>query len=219
LFTALFADVALVVAAPLLTKADAAGFGLSLKLAFLVGFVVQASHQIAAPDLADARQSGNPAAMQAALAKGTVFPSAASAVALFAVAIAGPTFLGIFNPEFGQYHAVLVVLVATQFIRALAGPSTQLLTLSGAQGLNAGLSVFGVLVLASGMVILVPSLGALGAALAVLFTYLVWIVTTAVALRRLKERRTDLAGLFFRPASLVGPSGSGRPNHPIDART
>jgi O-antigen/teichoic acid export membrane protein len=183
-----------------------------------VGFVVQVSQHMAAPDLADARQSGNPAATRAALAKGTMLPSAASALALCAVAIGGPRLLAAFNPEFVQYHAVLVILVATQFVRALAGPSTHLLTLAGAQALNAALSLSALLVLAGAMAVLVPSLGGTGAAFAVLFTYAVWIFINAVALGRLKEARTDLAALFSAPALLAtgdGPSGfSDDLNHP-----
>jgi hypothetical protein len=72
-FTYFFADADILLVTPLLTSAGTAVIGLCLKLAVLVGFTVQVAHQVAVPDLADARARKDPDAIKEALVKHSAF--------------------------------------------------------------------------------------------------------------------------------------------------
>ncbi len=69
-----FADVDILMVTPLLTSAETAIIGLCLKLALLVGFAVQVTHQVAVPDLAEARARKDGQALREALIKALGFP-------------------------------------------------------------------------------------------------------------------------------------------------
>ena len=204
IYTLIFADLAILLAATVLEPASLAAYGIALKLALLVGFGVQVAHQVIIPDLADAhaarRLRGTGETMRAA----AVFPLAFTLSALAATALFGDMILAIFHPDFAQAHAVLVLLVGCQVLRAIAGPVVQLLTVAGAQLFNALLCIVSTLVLALGNFLLVPQFGLMGAGLAVLLAWLFWLGGSAAGLYRITGMRCDILALFARasrPAS------------------
>lgn len=211
LFLTAFADVAIVLSTPLMSQADIAVFGLCLKLSFLVGFIVQIAHHVASPDLADARNARDDAALQHALRK-AVFPPAAATLAMVLIAaIFGDEILSLFGPGFAGGGPVLAILIGAQAVTALAGPSVTLMTLSGAQRNNAGLCGIALCALAVADMLLIPGLGALGAALAVLAAVVIWQAAVLVTLRRRGEARTDCFALLRSVlVSRRGQSAGGR---------
>jgi O-antigen/teichoic acid export membrane protein len=196
LYTNIFADLGILCVTPLLPSAEVAVFGLCLKLALLVGYVVQVTQQMAVPDFADARRAGDRPAMQRILRRAIALPAAATLAALAVVLAAGEPLLSLFGPEFRAGAVPLAILIGSQLLRALAGPSAHVLTLTGAQGLNARLCVGALGVLVLGNLALTPALGVAGAAGAVLASYAAWILGTALTLRRLGEVRTDVLALL-----------------------
>ncbi|MEM8644344.1 MAG: lipopolysaccharide biosynthesis protein, partial [Pseudomonadota bacterium] len=169
-----------------------------LKLSFLVGFIVQIAHHVASPDLAEARNARAEGALQDALRK-AVFPPAIARLGIMIVALLfGDTILSLFGPDFADGGLVLAVLIAAQAVIALAGPSVTMMTLSGAQRDNAGLCGIALCALALADLLLIPALGALGAALAVLAAVIVWQVAVLVTLRRRGEARTDVVAVLQR---------------------
>ena len=86
---------------------------------------------------------------------------------------------------------MLAILIGVQAVTALAGSSVTMMTLSGAQRDNAGLCGITLCVLAIADTLLIPSLGALGAALAVLAAFAIWQGMVLGTLRRRGEARTD----------------------------
>ncbi|MEM7398240.1 MAG: lipopolysaccharide biosynthesis protein [Pseudomonadota bacterium] len=198
LFMTAFADVAIVLSTPLMAQADIAVFGLCLKLSFLVGFIVQIAHHVASPDLAEARNARAEGAFQHALRK-AVFPPAIATLGIMIIALLfGDTILSLFGPDFADGGLVLAVLIAAQAVIALAGPSVTMMTLSGAQRDNAGLCGIALCTLALADILLIPALGALGAALAVLAAVIIWQVAVLVTLRRRGEARTDVVAVLQR---------------------
>ncbi len=190
-FTNFFADIGILVVVPFLPSAEVAVFGLCLKLALLVGYFVQVAQQIAVPDIADARHAGDGAAIRRAAWRSIAMPVLLTLGSLACVGLFGRELLAIFGPQFAEGQGVLFILVVAQVLRALAGPSSHLMTLRGVQGLNAALSAgaIGLLLVSSG--VLTRFYGIHGAALAVLLTYACWLLATAIALNRLGETRTD----------------------------
>lgn len=206
LYTNTFADVAILFATPFLSQSDIAVFGVCLKLSLLVGYFVQIAQQIAIPDLADARGKGDQAGMRRAARRSILLPLAFTSAAVLGCFVLGRQVLGLFGAEFGTARDVLVIMVATQVVRAMAGPSAHLLTLTGAQRLNAALCTGALVALFAANWVLGPRFGPAGAAWAVVISYTGWIVATAVAVRRLGEMRTDVVALFLnRPRAAVAP--------------
>jgi len=56
IFTTLFADLIILLTSPFLGAEALAPFGVVLKISMLIGFIVQVTHQISLPELADAHQ-------------------------------------------------------------------------------------------------------------------------------------------------------------------
>ena len=183
---------------PFLYGADVAAFGIALKLALLVGFGVQVAHTIAAPDLADAYARRSLDQAGTTLRRATIFPVLLTGFATLACAMGGQYFLALFHPDFASAKWALTILVFCQFLRAIAGPSVQLLTIIGAQRLNALLCCVALATLAAGNAWLAPAYGVTGAAIAVGLSWFVWLVMTGIMLYRRANLRSDLAFVSFR---------------------
>ena len=201
LFTYFFADVDILIVTPLLSSADTAAIGLCLKLALLVGFAVQVAHQVAVPDLADARARKDHSSIRDVVLRAFAFPLAITLAAMVIVALWGESLLAMFGPEFTSAKLPLVILMGCQLARAVFGPSVPLLTVIGAQKENAALAVAALIVLGLSNLVLAPLYGVLGAAIAVAIATLFWLVGCAVVLERLSGLRTDALYLLGRLAS------------------
>ena len=202
IFTNFFADVGILVAAPFLTHSEIAVFGLCLKLALLVGYFVQIGQQMAVPDMADARHGGDVPRLRRAAWRSIVAPSAITATSMLVIVFFGTDLLSFFGPEFAQGKTALLILLGAQLLRALAGPSAHMLTLSGIQRANFGVAVSSLLVLFIASAGLSPVFGVEGAALAVLVTYAYWVGISAIALKWLKEPSVDILWLTFSRAEI-----------------
>jgi len=207
LFTTLFADLDILMVTPFLHGADVAAFGIALKLALLVGFGVQVAHTIAAPDLADAHAKRSLDQAGTTLRRATIFPVILTGLATLACAAGGQYALALFHPEFASAKWALTILVFCQFLRALAGPSVQLLTIIGAQRLNALLCCVALAMLAAGNTLLTPSYGVTGAAIAVGLSWSFWLILTGLMLYGRAQLRSDLAFVAFRsPTPALAPA-------------
>lgn len=197
IFTNFFADVGILVAVPFVSTPNIAVFGLCLKLAFLAGYFVQIGQQMAVPDMADARHTGDGERLRRAALRSIVLPSAITAAGMVAVYLFGDTLLAFFGPEFANGRLTLLILLTAQLLRALAGPSAHLLTLSGIQSINLGVATSSLLILFLASAVLSPAFGIEGAACAVLLTYTYWIVISAIALKKLREPSVDIVWLLI----------------------
>ena len=184
LFTTLFADLMILLTSPFLGAEALAPFGVALKISMLIGFIVQVTHQILLPDLADAHQRGNTEEMLDALLRSTLLPVLVTAAALVAAIFWGDVILGLFGPGYAAAKWGLVILIAAQLIRALAGPAPMLLTLGGQQGTNAAITVACCAVLLVGNAALTPWLGLLGACISVVLVTVTWTGLSAAMLAR-----------------------------------
>jgi O-antigen/teichoic acid export membrane protein len=191
IFAQFFPDLSILVATPTLSPAEMGAFGLCVKLAFLVGFFVVLTQNIATPDIADAlnkrgRDSG-PKIVQSC--------SAATAVTFAATVLCafwGEYVLRLFGAHFATAQTALTVLVAAQLVRALFGPSNAVLTLAGERRINLLVTALAVVVLAIGTAVLGSLFGLTGAASAVLIAMLCWSGASGYALYRRTGLRVDL---------------------------
>lgn len=174
LFTALFADFAMLNLGLVLPASKIAMFGVCLKVALLLGFGVQVVHQLVLPDAADAHVRGDKAALRTILWRASMVTTVTCIVAALALVFVGDRILLVFGDEFVHGHVALVILALSQAVRAAAGPSPQMLTLAGRE--RASIPVFGTCLLV--MAGLCAGLGKLygleGAAVAVLLVTMIW---------------------------------------------
>ena len=196
LFTYFFADVDILIVTPLLSSADTAIVGVCLKLALLVGFAVQVAHQVVVPDLADAHARKEHGAIRGVVLKALAFPLVVTIAALIIIALWGETVLSLFGPEFAGAKIPLLILLFCQLARALFGPNVPLLTVIGAQKENALLAVSALVVLVVANVVLAPTYGVLGAAIAVAIATVFWLLSCSIVLARLSGLRTDAVYLL-----------------------
>ncbi|WP_051631103.1 oligosaccharide flippase family protein [Afifella pfennigii] len=192
LVTSLFADLDLVLLGPFLPAEELAVFGICLKLSFLVGFVVQAVHQVASPDLADAHASRDSGATARALRRCNLLATGAAAAIFLATLAGGAQVLQLFGEAFVAGYPALVLLVGAQVLRAAAGPAVPLMTLIGGQGRVLRIALLLILTLIIGNAALAPTFGTTGAALAVVVAFLVWTGALALALHRRSGLRADV---------------------------
>jgi O-antigen/teichoic acid export membrane protein len=168
LFSAFFADLAILIASLFLSSADTAVFSLCLKIAMLLGFSIQAVHQIMLPGLSEAHEQKALAELKARLSQCNRLALAASIGGVLFVLVFGKPILALFGPEFEQGYTVLAALCFAQILRALGGPAMQLLTLSGHSADVARISAFGILLLFLANVGLAMLFGLAGAAMAII---------------------------------------------------
>lgn len=198
LFTSFFADLGILAETPFLSRSDLAAFGICLKVSLIVGFVVQVAHQIVLPDLAEAYATRNVSHLPKVLLHASGFPITFCAAATLASWVAGDRFLGLFGPDFSHAGSTMTILISCQLLRALAGPSTHMLTLVGAQKTNAALCGVSCLFLLAASAALTPAFGLIGAAVAVFATFGFWLTATSLALRWHRATATDAWSLLLR---------------------
>ena len=196
-FSQFLADLVILAATPFLASADMAAFGICVKLAFLLGFFVSLTQNIAAPDIADAiGRSGERRA--GGLACSTKAATVAAALAICGAALFGDAVLRLFAPGFAAAWPALVILVAAQLLRAAFGPVNAVLTILGERRANFLATAAAAAFLLASMATLATAFGLNGAAVAVLLTVLVWLAASARALHRCAGPRVDvLAALAF----------------------
>lgn len=185
-------ELSILLATPILGASDIGVFGLCLKLAFLVGFFVLMTQTIATPDIADALGRGGEGSGGSKLAASCFAATGVSLLATLACALWGDEVLRLFGPNFVAGHAALVMLVATQLVRATFGPTNAVLTLVGAQKTNLAVTALGMAVLALSTLVLGALFGLNGAAAALLATVLFWSAISAIMLHRTAGVRVDL---------------------------
>ncbi len=199
IYTVLFTDLAILTLALLLPASDLAAFAIALKIAMLVGFVVQVAHQVIIPELADAHAERRFGQSGKIIGAAATFPIALTTIALVGAVLIGDRVLTIFHPDFAMAHGVLVILIGCQLLRALAGPVVQLLTIAGAQLHNACLCIVSMVILAIASLLFVPSFGMIGAAYAIFVTWLSWLSASAITLKILTGLRCDILAVMAEP--------------------
>ncbi len=197
-FTNSFADVGILAVVPFLSSSDVAVFGLCLKLALLVGYFVQIAQHMAVPDMADARHSRDDERLHRAAWRSILLPSAITLASIAVIYVQGERLLSLFGPEFTAGRQVLLILLAAQLMRALAGPSVHVLTLSGVQRINMALAASALVLLLLASALFTPVFGVEGAAYAVFTAYAYWIGFSAIALLWLRESSVDVVWLTLK---------------------
>jgi O-antigen/teichoic acid export membrane protein len=184
LFTALFADLDILLISPFLSAEEIAVFAVCLKLALLTGFAVQLVQQMVLPDAADAYGRGDTKSVRAHIMRANVLGTSLCIAAAVVLTAAGRPILALFGDGFVEGHACLAVLALSQVVRAATGPAAHVLTFAGAERSSIVVCAASLVFLAVSNATLAPAFGLVGAAMAVTVTTVLWSTWLAVLARQ-----------------------------------
>jgi O-antigen/teichoic acid export membrane protein len=178
------------------TTAETGIYRVVAQFALLLGFILQASENGLGPQYASLKAQGRleaiaPAARRTSLLLCGVLPG-------IAILILARPLLNLFGPDFTSGVTALRILVGAQIIVTALGPVGQLMIMAGLERYSLANSIAGATLVILLSLLLIPTLGATGAALAAGATLVIRaIVATAIVWQKL--------GLFL-PLGLVRTS-------------
>jgi O-antigen/teichoic acid export membrane protein len=186
------ADIVTLLAGFLLPAADVAVVGITMRLAALVAYVIQASQQFVMPDFTQAIVKGDGATADTLVARMNVMTLLLIGTALLGAFVLGEWLLGFFGSEYVRGASILVLFLVAQAVRALSGMNQHLLSIKGYQMRTAGACLTALLVLVLSAIMLTRIFGMEGMAYALLLAELTWLVLLAAQAQSLCGRRADL---------------------------
>lgn len=188
-------------------------YGAAARLALLVPFPLTAMNAVLSPIIARLWDAGRIEDLQKLVTFSARITLVLSLPAALAFILFGPWFLAVaFPPEFVAAAPALAILSVGQLVNASMGSVGTLLMMTGHEGTAAGGVIAGALVVLVLGVILVPTVGVNGAAIAGAASLTAWNAWLAVATRR--RLGIDSTALGLHPArdglsSVSGPRRSG----------
>jgi len=159
-------------------------YGIAVRLAAAVPFGLDAISLIAAPLVAQLYTEKRTAELKRVVHLAVTWTALLSFVIFLALVIGGKIWLGVFGPEFPGGYVPLVILCTGQLFNALTGPSGLLLTMTGRERQLA--VIIGAALAANAVLnrLLIPPLGAAGAALATCTVTVAWNAVAVLLIRR-----------------------------------
>jgi O-antigen/teichoic acid export membrane protein len=159
---------------PLRNAGDVALYGTAYVLAQFISMVLMAASQSLAPSFAQIHASGDMRRLQRVVAKSTrgiVFASTPATVLLI---LFGKSALRIYGTDYARASTALVILVVGQYFNALTGPSASLLIMTGHERSTAVGRTIGAIANVTLNLLLIPTWGIEGAAVANTVSLIAW---------------------------------------------
>ncbi len=145
-----------------------AGYGAAVLIAGVLSSVRYAFDPVLSPVAAACADEKDTARLALNLTRMTRWVLGLSWPLFSTLLVFGDFFLGLWGPEYGNAHAVLVVLCVAHLVNAVLGLHQWPVVMSGRSPLDLLNNVAGFLVIVVANLLLIPALGPLGAALATL---------------------------------------------------
>lgn len=156
-------------------SAESAGiYRASAQLANLVSFGLVASNGIVAPLIADLYSRGKRAELARVLRFSVALVSVIGVSGAIAMGVLGPWALGLFGEAYADGYVPLLILLAAQAINAFCGPTGVMMTMTGHQAAAARIFTANAMVSLVLNVLLIQSMGILGAAIANAASVAIW---------------------------------------------
>ncbi len=194
-----FADIVTMVAGLILPADEVALVGVTIRLAAIAGFVLQAGQMFVMTDFTQAVMRRDETLVRALLLKVNLTTFAVVAAAVVGVLVFGHFALGIFGAEYVRGTGLLALFMVGQSIRALGGMNQHILSINGHQLRTAGACVATLLILFALAWLLTRQLGFLGIGYAVIGAELTWLLALAGLSQKLCGRRGDMLWLIRNP--------------------
>ena len=190
------ADIVTLVAGFILAPADVAVVGITIRLAALVGYVLQAGQQFVMPDFTQAIVRGDEKTADTLVFRMNLMTLLALLAALAGAALLGEWALGIFGQEYVRGAPILLIFLIAQAVRSLSGMNQHLLSIKGFQMRTAGACLLALLILVCLAAILSRKHGIEGLAYAVLISEAAWLLLLASQAKSLCGQRADILWLL-----------------------
>ena len=196
--TVMFADIVTMLGGWFLPHEQLAILGLSVRLAAIAGFVVQAAQQFILPDLTEALTRNESGKADVLLVRLNLLTGLTLATGLVFAMVFGRWILSLFGPDYAQGHLLLVLFLLGQSIRALSGMNQNLISIAGKQMRSAMACAIGLSIFAASWTLLQNTFGLDAAGYAVIIAELTWALALAAQAQSILGRRGDLLWLFFK---------------------
>jgi O-antigen/teichoic acid export membrane protein len=193
-----FADIVTLLAAFLLPEHDVAIVGVTMRLAAIAGFILQAGQSFILPDFSDAVLKRDDTAANAILLKLNFATLGIITAGMLGALLLGHFVLRLFGADYVQGWLLLILFMIGQSIRAMGGMNQNILQMEGRQLRTTGACLAALAVLVVTALVLCRAIGFVGMGYAVVLAELVWLVSLAVMAQRFAGRRGDLLWLLAR---------------------
>jgi O-antigen/teichoic acid export membrane protein len=148
------------------TSADVGLFGVALRVAFLISFVLVAVNSVVSPKFAVLYNQGDMVAL-GQTARNSAKLMTLMAAPIFALFLIAPGWImSIFGAQFSGGAAILSILALGQFVNVATGSVQQVLMMCGYEHLLRNVAIICAILMILLNLMLIPLLGVLGAALA-----------------------------------------------------
>ena len=194
-----FADIVTMVAGLILPADEVALVGVTIRLAAIAGFVLQAGQMFVMTDFTQALLRRDETLVRALLLKINLTTLAVVAAAVVGVLIVGNFVLGIFGNDYVHGTGLLALFMVGQSIRALGGMNQHILSINGQQLRTAGACVLTLLIFFALAWLLTRQLGFLGIGYAAIGAEVTWLLALAGLSQKLCGRRGDMLWLIRNP--------------------
>jgi O-antigen/teichoic acid export membrane protein len=187
-----FADIVILLSGFILPERDVAIVGISMRLAAIAGFVLQAGQTLVMTDFTQALVRREESVVDALLARINYSTVAIVLVALLAAVLFGDFALSLFGEDYRAGKWLLILFLVGQCIRALGGMNQHILSINGFQLRTAGSCVVSLMGLVVTAFVLSNQFGPIGVGYAVVCAELIWLFALAWQVAQLCGRRGDL---------------------------
>lgn len=185
LATDFFFDIDLLILSNLLDRETLAVFGVATRVFSIITFGVSAVYAIVLPEMFERNAASDRPGLVRQIGEANLFACGISLALFAAVVVGAPILLMLFGPAFAAGEAPLAVLCLALCVRSVFGPAALVLSIHDRPYAPLPAIALGMAVLVGGNLLLVPSLGLTGAALAALAAQTVWSVAMWVTARRI----------------------------------
>jgi len=149
------------------TSEEVGIFGAALRVAALVSFMLTTINNVVAPKFAELHAKGNIEALRQTAQRSALLITLLASPLLLALIFGGHWVMAIYGREFEQGALVLAILAAGQFVNAYTGSVGFVLMMGGQEGATGQALIYSVLFAVVLCLLLIPSFGMVGAAIAV----------------------------------------------------
>lgn len=177
-----FFDIDLLLLSTLLDKEQIAIFGVCARMFVLASFGIIAIGAVVAPDLLDAEEKQDFAALEAKIGDANMVGTGLAIVLTIGVMVFSPIVFYFFGPEFNQGVVPLTILCSALVARAAFGPGPMILSARKKPYASLPAILLGLIVLLVANYVLVPPFGLTGAASAAAISFItgagaIWFTT------------------------------------------
>lgn len=155
-------------------------FAVCYGLSVLVAMPRMALATVFAPTVASLNAQGDTAGLQALIRRSALLSLAGTMAVAIPTAIATPTLLALFGPDFATGRNAALILILGQLVASAAGPQQHILTMTGRERAGASMHLAAAVAGTALCFMLVPVFGMTGAALSVTAAVIGWNIAMAM---------------------------------------